>query len=40
VLVEVLGSYEPLLSWMQAALVLVWLARSVLWCLVLNEAFW
>uniref|UniRef100_A0A9L0JHR6 Reticulophagy regulator family member 3 n=1 Tax=Equus asinus TaxID=9793 RepID=A0A9L0JHR6_EQUAS len=40
VLVEVLGPYEPLLSRVQAALVWERPARSALWCLGLNAAFW
>uniref|UniRef100_A0A8D2KGX8 Reticulophagy regulator family member 3 n=1 Tax=Urocitellus parryii TaxID=9999 RepID=A0A8D2KGX8_UROPR len=39
-LVEVLGPYEPLLSRVQAALVWERPARSALWCLGLNAAFW
>ncbi|XP_017499210.1 reticulophagy regulator 3 isoform X2 [Manis javanica] len=40
VLVEVLGPYEPLLSRVQAALVWERPAKSALWCLGLNAAFW
>ncbi|XP_008047016.2 protein FAM134C isoform X2 [Carlito syrichta] len=39
-LVELLGPYEPLLSRVQAALVWERPARSALWCLGLNAAFW
>ncbi|XP_047614863.1 reticulophagy regulator 3 isoform X2 [Phacochoerus africanus] len=39
-LVEVLGPYEPLLNRVQAALVWERPARSALWCLGLNAAFW
>ena len=39
-LVKVLGPYEPLLSRVQAALVWERPARSALWCLGLNAAFW
>lgn len=39
-LVEVLGPYEPLLSRVQATLVWERPARSALWCLGLNAAFW
>lgn len=39
-LVEVLGPYEPLLSRVQAALVWERPARSALWFLGLNAAFW
>uniref|UniRef100_H0UZH7 Reticulophagy regulator family member 3 n=2 Tax=Cavia porcellus TaxID=10141 RepID=H0UZH7_CAVPO len=39
-LVQVLGPYEPLLSRLQAALVWERPARSALWCLGLNAAFW
>ncbi|XP_054989322.1 reticulophagy regulator 3 [Sorex araneus] len=39
-LVEALGPYEPLLSRVQAALVWERPARSALWCLGLNAAFW
>lgn len=39
-LVEVLGPYEPLLSRVQAALVWERPAKSALWCLGLNAAFW
>lgn len=39
-LVELLGPYEPLLSRVQAALVWERPARSALWCLGVNAAFW
>ncbi|XP_007482228.1 reticulophagy regulator 3 [Monodelphis domestica] len=39
-LLDVLGPYEPLLSRVQAALVWERPARSALWCLALNAAFW
>ncbi|XP_023573907.1 reticulophagy regulator 3 [Octodon degus] len=39
-LVRALGPYEPLLSRLQAALAWERPARSALWCLGLNAAFW